>query len=324
MGFFLLIFCFLSVAGNSLADDETIDIGYIKNDVIVNCVLGRSYGYCEKEDGQPVNAYLIIYSFSDGKYYTSNLFEDGIMQNGIAKSDFSDRRYVPQKGIKSGKAHIYPDKNSLHNKATGSYKTYYVEYFPILKKIMQSYTIENKEVKMDMRCSGGGKAYEIPCYCEDENKLPVNLYSIGYYSPKDGGKEVEELKINGYSEGVTIWYYKDGSVDSILHHAKGLGNGLYTMYHKGSNKKEIECFMRNGKRHGSYTEYYLNGRLKNRVTYNDGLMTGPYKEYYENGKLKVETFYDSKGKQSGISKTYDEKGKLINKETYKNGFKIEK
>ena len=137
------------------------------------------------------------------------------------------------------------------------------------------------------------------------------FYYFDYFKNKNdslvGFIASQELYLNNLKNGLSEYYYADGTIKESINY-------------------------RNGKKHGIAREYDENGILTVVIEYFDGkeidrdninqyrdsLRFGVWKEFYPNGKIKKEENY-LKGELHGLVKTYDLSGELLQAYRYEMG-----
>jgi antitoxin component YwqK of YwqJK toxin-antitoxin module len=103
------------------------------------------------------------------------------------------------------------------------------------------------------------------------------------YNQENFKVQEEGSFINNQRDGLTKWYYNEGTVS-------------------------IQYIYKNGQLEGKMKTFYRNGNINSEGTYKNNELEGDYFEYYENGKPKNVGKY-LKGKKEGVWKEYDETGK---------------
>lgn len=92
--------------------------------------------------------------------------------------------------------------------------------------------------------------------------------------------------------------------------------GLWTYYHKDSDKVMMTETYRNGILNGIKTTFYPNGRVAEEANYVDGQLHGSRKLFSEKGVVLEDLNYD-KGELHGPAKFYNGKGELMSEGKYK-------
>lgn len=166
---------------------------------------------------------------------------------------------------------------------------------------------------------------------EKRANLDVGMY-INYY--ENGNKEQENIRdTNSLVQGVALWWYESGQLQSSEEYLNGELNGtsykyfpsgqieskrnykigirdgiVETWYENGQQK--AKCFYKNGKAEGEFIYWYENSKIKAKVTYQNNIKNGKYENYYENGQ-KYQSGFFNKDEKSGIWKEWDEEGNLL-------------
>ena len=92
--------------------------------------------------------------------------------------------------------------------------------------------------------------------------------------------------------------------------------GLWTYYHKNSDKVMMTETYVNGKLNGIKTTYYPNGKVAEEANYLDGEFHGSRKLFSEKGVVLEDLQYN-KGELHGPAKFYNGKGELMSEGKYK-------
>ncbi len=170
-----------------------------------------------------------------------------------------------------------------------------------------------------------------------------------YYSFKYDGKygaagrgyiASKELYLNDKRNGISYYYFNDGSLFRTLNYVEGNKQGLGIEYSKRGeiktlleyhnnyliNREAVNRVDKNDLKQGVWKEFYDNGKLHFERTYNDDQLNGYYKEYDENGNLRFAIRYENgkivnetaeKTDEVEVRNVYDENGVLISSGTFK-------
>ncbi len=140
-----------------------------------------------------------------------------------------------------------------------------------------------------------------------------NGYSYKYSSleQKNTGKKnivkSKELYVNDSKEGLSFYYYPEGSIHEIINYKNNKRNGNGKEYDKQGVPITLYVF---------YNDYITDKQNINRTV--NGSKVGIWKDFYEDGKLKTEKEYKS-DQLSGYNKDYDKVGKLTLNLLYRDG-----
>ena len=139
---------------------------------------------------------------------------------------------------------------------------------------------------LKMTCKRKGVVLKNKTNCEHSYKNGLLMSTKGYYTNKQISEETQR-------NGMCIYYYKNGGIESMGNQKDGMWNGVWKHFNKQGDLEKEEI----------YEE--------------DELMIE--KEYRKNGKLLRELKWTSNS--SYIHKFYDSSGLLWEEGTYKNGKK---
>ncbi|NBC84431.1 MAG: hypothetical protein GVY19_13775 [Bacteroidetes bacterium] len=143
-----------------------------------------------------------------------------------------------------------------------------------------------------------------------------NGYVIDYYiepkQPINKGKiKAKELFVNDKKNGMSLYFYEDGSLKEEVYYLYNEKNGLSYEYNSEGLVQTIK----------RYKNDVLIERDKiNRMV--DDLKDGVWMEFYDDGKMKHSVEYN-KGIRDGYSKFYDRKGDIIEVVLYRNNQVVE-
>ena len=144
-----------------------------------------------------------------------------------------------------------------------------------------------------------------------EGKKNGYYYSFDYFLNKDSVKvgylRSEELYLNNLKNGISNYYYPDGTLQLAVPYREGRKEGIAREFDQDGRLITIIDY-RNGKE--------VDHEFINR--YVDSLKDGVWKEFYENGKIKSESNF-VRGVLNGLVKEYDKSGKLISVYRYESG-----
>ena len=136
-------------------------------------------------------------------------------------------------------------------------------------------------------------------------------YSFEYFYNKDsvrvGYLRSQELYLDNKKNGISEYYYKDGTVEMLVNYENGKRQGTTRVFNKNGVLTTI-------------IEYRYGVEIdRERINrYNDTLKIGVWKEFYPNGKIKKEMNYKL-GVLHGLVKQYDLSGELIGTKRYLSG-----
>lgn len=117
----------------------------------------------------------------------------------------------------------------------------------------------------------------------------------------------QELYLNNKRNGISEYYFKDGSINKAVNYSKGKKHGTTRVFNNlGILTTIIEY------RYGKEVDREIINQ------YNDSLKIGVWKEYYPNGKIRSEKTYQL-GVLHGLVKEYDLSGELITANRFENG-----
>lgn len=97
----------------------------------------------------------------------------------------------------------------------------------------------------------------------------------------------------GHENPFTGWrkqVRENGKLRSLEQFKNGQSDGLYLYWWKNGRKCEQKSH-RNGTAHGLWTTWYQNGGLELEQSVKNGKLHGPAKRWYRNGQKKDESFY---------------------------------
>jgi antitoxin component YwqK of YwqJK toxin-antitoxin module len=178
-----------------------------------------------------------------------------------------------------------------------------------------------------------------------------NGYHVLYsYEKQKEGREYgiiksRELYVNDKREGISYYYYDDGSLKSEVSYVSGKRQGLskeYTRegivhsliyYHNGylTDKEEINRTDDLGNKQGVWKEFYPDGKVKKEVDYRDGMLDGLYKEFNEKGNLVMVLKYadgqviaeDIEDEETiEIRNEYDDRNRLVSSGPFRQNIPI--
>ncbi|MBN1790863.1 MAG: toxin-antitoxin system YwqK family antitoxin [Bacteroidales bacterium] len=134
-----------------------------------------------------------------------------------------------------------------------------------------------------------------------------NGFTTGYQvlntqDPLLRGKVISrELFVNDKREGLSLYYYPEGSIREEVQYVNNKRQGITREFDKEGKLITLQRFNNGtlvererinrsdeqGLKQGVWKSYYPNGRIRSEVNYRDGLLNGPFKEYDENGNVSV-------------------------------------
>ncbi|MFH1622570.1 MAG: toxin-antitoxin system YwqK family antitoxin [Candidatus Omnitrophota bacterium] len=133
----------------------------------------------------------------------------------------------------------------------------------------------------------------------------------------DGTLKEAGYCINKLREGVVIFYYPSGKLETECSYSNDKLDGVFKRFFENGNM-EKEGLYRNGQAAGIWHYYYENGLLKSEANYENGTKEGIVKFYYPSGKLK--SIYSCKNdKFDGEYKIFFESGNIKEVCAYKEG-----
>lgn len=178
-------------------------------------------------------------------------------------------------------------------------------------------------------------------FIETNTGLPYN----GPYDKHFEGTNVlewEGVVENGLADGVWSFYYRNGSLKSIVEFEEGVKlrtlkswfeNGVlesyfdtdsftYTMFYKSGVTRSHTHYNQN-LRQGNSKEWYESGQLKRECNYYYHHEHGVCKEYYEDGSVSLVAVYRD-GKKNGFWQAFYPDGRLLYQGRYSDDFKTGK
>ncbi len=171
-----------------------------------------------------------------------------------------------------------------------------------------------------LKSEGNRKNFELDSiwkfYDEEGNiKLKIN-YDKG---KKDGIQTTyrkDEYMVENYEggikEGLTNYFYNDGTLKKSVHFKNGLEHG----YAKEFSREGLVIVLIQYKKGFIVSREYINRKDKN------DLRQGVWKSFHKNGIIATEATYRN-DKLHGYYKMFDNEGNLLRVEKYENGKKIE-
>lgn len=313
----------------------------------------------------------------EGKYDVNTLFPNGsgslYHKNGQLRAKWSTKTGAIEEGfydengniVKDGPYRYYYGNGQLseegmikNGKPDGLWKAYYpsgvLQSESSFKNGISGYGIsklyyENGKIAMEMESEGymitDGKVTAYFKHYYPNGQLKQEFFikdnvSDGLEKEYDerGNLIAEQIWRNGKKEGISTYYYEDGSKEEIPY-VNDVHNGLSKLYHpngqlaaesyvidgvqEGLMKNYYpdgalmaEGYVKKGKPDGIIKQYYPSGKLLQLITLKEGILDGVSKEYYEDGKIRFEAIYQN---GDGKGKEYYENGKIKSEITYKNG-----
>jgi antitoxin component YwqK of YwqJK toxin-antitoxin module len=210
----------------------------------------------------------------------------GVQGQDTLRTDGYHRYYYPN-GILSSEGTM------KDGKPDGYWKSYY----------------ENGHLKSE----GNRKDFELDSLWKFYNEDGVLIVEIYYRNGKKNGikstyldKEIiRENFVNDVKEGLTKYYFPDGTLKSEIPFVKGLEQGIgkeynangdvitITEYKRGFivDRMKINRRDKNNLRQGTWMTFYPNGNTHQEGTYRDDKKNGYFKDYAENGDLLKVTKY---------------------------------
>ena len=107
----------------------------------------------------------------------------------------------------------------------------------------------------------------------------------------DNGQLKSELRYQGeVLEGVSTWYFPNGSPQMEVHYTNNQMDGSLRRWYENGNLME-ESWYRGGVQDSVFRSYSLKGTLDTEAYYKDGQLDGDYRRWYENGQVFQEGRY---------------------------------
>ncbi len=192
--------------------------------------------------------------------------------------------------------------NYLNNQKNGAWVNYHPGTTPPVVSQLESY-VEGEKNGISLETDRVGYIIKQEYYANDTLNGIVSVYTNGnqlrsettyvdgklngikrLYNQENLKVQEEGMWVNNLREGLTKWYFNEGTVS------------IQYTYKKGILEGEMKTFFRNG-------------NIDSKGTYKNNELEGEYVEFYEDGKPKTVGSY-SKGKKTGTWKVYDENGKM--------------
>lgn len=131
-----------------------------------------------------------------------------------------------------------------------------------------------------------------------------------------------EHYLNNRRDGLCIYYYENGNIQSKTFFKDDIINGSHTVFRESGLLQYEENYYY-GRLHGVKKYYDVDGRLSAIQYYKDGLKHGEYQKFSPKGNLIIRSAY-SNGLENASRKVYsdDEKHELLNEYIYQNGILI--
>lgn len=105
---------------------------------------------------------------------------------------------------------------------------------------------------------------------------------VGYYI--SGQKRIEHNFVDGFVEGQSISYHKNGNVCKMLDFKRGKLDGQVKEYNQYGELIEMS-FFKNDKSHGVYYSYHPNGLIQRIKFYQNGASVGKIIEFNDDGSF---------------------------------------
>lgn len=155
----------------------------------------------------------------------------------------------------------------------------------------------------------------------------------------------KELYVNDIKEGLSYYYYLDGSLKEEVTYSKNEKNGtsieysedgrIITIkrYSKGllSERQRLNRYNDKNEKTGIWKEFYSGTKVKKELNYKDGLLNGYYKEYNEQGTLILTLFYQDgklieeageEEREIVVKEKFDDNGNLLERGPYANDIAV--
>ena len=171
-----------------------------------------------------------------------------------------------------------------------------------------------------------------------------NGYYIQYNTDRSrpeyiGSIVSKELYVNDMKQGVSYYYYLNGTMKETISFIDGKEDGIsiefaedgriitIKRYFRGSltERQKINRYDANNTKDGEWLEFYEGVKVSKEINYKNGLLHGYYKEYGTDGKLLITLLYDNgklveevreDNKNIVVREKYDEKGILLESGPY--------
>jgi len=115
---------------------------------------------------------------------------------------------------------------------------------------------------------------------------------------------------DGKMDGITCFYYPDGSYAAKSSFKSGVQDGLTEVFYQNGGLERSHEW-KEGKLHGWVREYYPNGQLKSEVEMRRGCSVGEYRMYSSDGELIQKETYDENGKSIHLWYVLDKEKNII-------------
>ncbi len=129
-------------------------------------------------------------------------------------------------------------------------------------------------------------------------------------------KSKQEFK-GDKENGISTWYYNNGSKELEINYKDGLPDGVSTRWYY-NGQKELQENYKDGKKNGSSVRWDNQGRIIEEITFKNDSLHGLYTQYYENGNVKIEGCYFM-GKYDSTWTYYDISGMKVGDGSYVKG-----
>lgn len=111
---------------------------------------------------------------------------------------------------------------------------------------------------------------------------------------ENGILQLESHYVHGVANGLWIWYYPNGSIETVATYDMGYKKGPQISYFENGHTAS-EGHYEGEDRDGLWCDYAYNDPSYTLSTYKKGQLDGHYKKYDENGILREEgCFFDNK------------------------------
>lgn len=97
---------------------------------------------------------------------------------------------------------------------------------------------------------------------------------------------------NGYFDGATTTFYKNGNILARGNYTNGVPNGHFEERDEKGRLVEEKSFS-DGKLDGTHLIYFSNGEVNEKINYREGQLHGLLKTYYKNGHLLSQQQYEN-------------------------------
>lgn len=252
--------------------------------------------------------------------------QDDMIDNGYRIIYHKNGKISSEGWIKNGR----PD---------GSWKTYYTTGILKSEGKRKNHLLDSTWVFYN---SFGDTIEKINYLYGKRNGYTIRFYSNRIENPESIGNIIsKELYLNDKKEGLSYYYYEDGSLKKVSNYVSNSLNG--DTYHFNPDgmvveiisykngvvveRNKVNRYDENDLKTGMWKEFYNDLTVKREINYEKGLKNGIYKEYDNYGNLNLILKYnddllvdndDLERDSVSVKNEYDENGILVFSGTYKN------